>query len=126
MKWLDSITDWVDMNNLNKHIEMAKDRGAWFAAVHMVAKSQAWISNLKTTNGRFREEYIDNKNYWAIDKIMGQNYEVILVSWSKKWAELRLELRPGQLEQRVRQNLDFTHSISNCLLRGTNVMLVVL
>ena len=40
MKWLDSITDGMDMNNLNKHIEVVKNRGAWFAAVHTVAKSQ--------------------------------------------------------------------------------------
>ena len=38
----------------------------------------------------------------------------------------RLELRPGQLEQRVCQNLNFTHSISSCLSRGTNAVLVVL
>ena len=61
MKWLDSITDGMDMNNLNKHIEVVKNRGAWFAAVHTVAKSQTWISNLKTTNSRFREECIDHK-----------------------------------------------------------------
>ena len=38
-KWLDSITDSVDMN-LSKLQEMVKDRGAWHAAVHGVAKNQ--------------------------------------------------------------------------------------
>ena len=38
MKWLDSITDSVDMN-LSKLQEIVKDRKAWRAAVHGVAKN---------------------------------------------------------------------------------------
>ena len=37
MRWLDSITDSVDMSKLQ---EIVKGRGAWRAAVHLVAKSQ--------------------------------------------------------------------------------------
>ena len=38
MRWLDGITDTVDMN-LSKLQGMVKDRGAWLAAVHGVTKS---------------------------------------------------------------------------------------
>ena len=39
MKWLDNITDSVDMK-LSKLREIVKDREAWHAAAHGVAKSR--------------------------------------------------------------------------------------
>ena len=74
MRWLSSITVTMDVN-LSKLQEIVKDREAWHAAVHRVAKSRTQISDGTTASG---------------DKLSVSNYTIMGFCLSFK-SELKLK-----------------------------------
>ena len=85
MKWLDGITDWMDMS-LSKLQEIVKDMEACYAAADRVTKSWTWLSDWTTKrNGKIKEFPMDNfQGPFADNNFQRNDYFTCLMHWN--WA----------------------------------------
>ena len=68
LRWLDSITNPMDMS-LTKFWKIVRDRGAWLAVVHGVAKSQTQLSDW-TTATMGTESLFCSHNILVADQVL--------------------------------------------------------
>ena len=82
MRWLDDITDSIDMN-LSKLQEIVKDRELWPTAVHGVAKSRTRLSNWTECN------YFNNFSKWLPYSLESQEavYYYCIYRWKSRGSE---------------------------------------
>ena len=115
MRWLDGITDSVDMN-LSKLQEITEDWGAQCAVVHGVTKSQTWLSDWTTSTN-----YSSDVHRGRALSLLG----VISVYWilgTQLWEHCVWVLKHSFLKSIVNQNMKELRGMNTEVVQGISPM----